>query len=111
MVLRDEEGQPIFTACRSLVECGSPPEAELRACTEGLELALRYSPLPTIIETDCSLIIEATSFSTRDRSQVRVSHCLASLAKAEHRTDMWLGSGPDDILHVLEHDRFVTRPV
>jgi hypothetical protein len=44
-------------------------------------------------------------------SHVRVSHYLANLARAECRTFIWLGSGPDDTLQMLDHDRFITFPV
>lgn len=40
MILRDDQGAVIFTACRHLVYCDSPLEAELRACAEGLFLAM-----------------------------------------------------------------------
>jgi hypothetical protein len=42
-----------------------------------------------------------------ERSHVRVSHCLANLARAEQHTDIWLGSGLDDILQELENDHLV----
>jgi hypothetical protein len=50
------------------------------------------------------------SFVKVDRSQVRVSHCLAKFARAEAQTDMWLGSGPEYVLEVLELDLLVTHP-
>jgi hypothetical protein len=37
IALRDEEGWPIFTACRFLNDCESPLETKLRACLVGLE--------------------------------------------------------------------------
>ncbi|KAM0841900.1 hypothetical protein ACQ4PT_058715 [Festuca glaucescens] len=40
MILRDDQGAVIFTACQHLVSCDSPLEAELRACAEGLSLAM-----------------------------------------------------------------------
>jgi hypothetical protein len=43
MILRDDVGQVIFSSCRSLTRCDDPLEAEVRACLEGLELALQHS--------------------------------------------------------------------
>ena len=37
-----------------------------------------------------------------DRGQVRVSHCLANLARAENLSMFWLGSEPEVVLQVLE---------
>jgi ribonuclease HI len=137
MVLRDEEGRPIFSACLFIFDCESPYEAETQACLEGLELALEHSQLPLIIESDCVKLIEAVRSKSQDRSScvhlvseilnlarqsrvcdfvkvershVRVSHCLANYARAERRTSFWLGSGPKNVLQVLENDRLVTLP-
>jgi ribonuclease HI len=138
MVLRNAEGLPIFSSCRSLDDCEAPLEAELRACVEGLTLALVQSQLPIIVETDCSQLVAATKSLAQDRSpflfwiaellalvnqgrvctfvkversQVRVSHILANLARVERRTATWLGSGPEVVLQVLDHDRIVTPPI
>jgi hypothetical protein len=112
--------------------CESPFEAELRACKEGLEQALLQSILPIIIETDCSKLVDAVKASTQDRSslmylisdikslssqgracmfvkiersQIRISHCLANLAWSDSCFLTWLGSGPDNIVQFLELDR------
>lgn len=84
MVLRNEEGAPIFTSCRFLDDrdapleaefscrflddCDAPLEAEFRACVEGLDLALHQSQLPIIVETDCVQQVAATKSPTQDRS-------------------------------------------
>jgi hypothetical protein len=39
MILRDEEGQVVFSACRNLIDCSDPLEAETMACHEGLIMA------------------------------------------------------------------------
>jgi ribonuclease HI len=135
MVLRDEYGEVIFSACRQLLACDDPFEAEAYACEDGLRLALEWSEKPIIVESDCSTLISAVQATTQDRSQfmhllyeikllvnvsrivsfvkvdrsqVRVSHCLANFARAEARTDFWLGSGPDCVLQALDLDRHVT---
>ncbi|CAM0872041.1 unnamed protein product [Alopecurus aequalis] len=135
MILRDDTGQIIFSACRSLQLCEEPLEAEARACLEGLELAFQYSQLPIIVDTDCSQLVavikepslnrsplmhifsEIKRLSSRnricnfvkvDRMQIRVSHCLANFARAERQTDIWPGSGPDIMLQELKLERSVT---
>jgi type III secretory pathway component EscS len=115
--------------------CDDPFEAEAYACEDGLRLALEWSEKPIIVESDCSTLISAVQATTQDRSQfmhllyeikllvnvsrivsfvkvdrsqVRVSHCLANFARAEARTDFWLGSGPECVLQALDLDRHVT---
>ena len=117
--------------------CDSPLEAELQACIDGLEKAIHFSTLPIIIETDCVHLAEAANSKAMDRSsylhlvteirrlasqdriyvfvkversQVRVSHCLANLARAELCTKTWLGSAPDVVLQELENDLCVSLP-
>jgi hypothetical protein len=68
IVLQNVEGTPIFTSCRFVEDCTSPLEAELRACAEELELALRNSQLPIIVETDCGQLVDAAKSSVQDRS-------------------------------------------
>jgi hypothetical protein len=48
------------------------------------------------------------NFVKADHSQVRVSHYLATLARVERHFKLWVGSGPEDILHLLELDQIVT---
>jgi ribonuclease HI len=135
MILRDDKGQIIFSACRSLLLCVDPLEAEIRACLEGLELSLHHSRLPLVIETDCFQLVSAVQerqpdrsllmhfiseikrlssqdrvckFVKVDRSQIRVSHCLANFARAEHQTDVWLDSGPEIMIRELEAEHLVT---
>jgi ribonuclease HI len=111
-------------------------EAELRAGVEGLSQALFHSHLPIIVETDCSQVVAAVNSSKQDRSsvlfwvdelkalvnqdrvckfvkversQVRVSHVLANSARAERRNAIWLGSGPEAVLQLLDHDRLVIK--
>ena len=138
MILRDASGATIFAACRSLMDCSSPLEAELRACDEGLKLTRQHSQLPVIIESDSSILVEAVNSSTPDRSafhylvkdilavasldspcsfvkvcrsQVRVSDALASYARVQSRTMTWLGLGPECIHRLLALDNIVTPPV
>jgi ribonuclease HI len=134
MVLRDENGQVIFTACRHLLHCEDALEAEAYAVAEGLKLSLQRSNLPIIVETDYVVLITAinngsqdrssirhiiseikllangttnVSFVKVDRSQNRVSHCLANFARTESRTMVWIGSGPDCLAQALVYDQDV----
>jgi ribonuclease HI len=122
MVLHDDAGAVIFSAYRYLLACEEALEAEVMACSEGLKLALKHSQFPIIIESDCSQLISAIiskgqdrssylhiiseiqviarssrscNFVKVDRSQVRISHCLANRARAENLTIFWLGSVPE----------------
>jgi ribonuclease HI len=135
MVLRDENGDTIFSACRKLLNCLDPLDAEVRACEEGLLLAMRWSDKPVVLELDCKVLVDAIkeknqdrspfvhtiSFirnlcsSTRtiytvkvDRSQNRMSHCLANLARIEGQTDIWIGSGPEGLSQVYDQDILVS---
>jgi hypothetical protein len=114
--------------------CSGPLEAEILACLEGLELALIRCQLPIIVETDCSQLVVAAKAHSQDRSplvhlvsdlrvlfsherisdiveversQVRVSHNLATMARVDCCTVIWLGSGPDVILQEFQQDRLV----
>jgi ribonuclease HI len=62
LVLRYDDGDPLFTSCQFLHDCESALESELCACVEGLNLALHHSPLTIIAETDCSQLVAATIF-------------------------------------------------
>ena len=135
MVLRDEFGAVIFSACRFLPSCEEALEAELLSCSEGLELALQHSSLPIIIDSDCLQLVSAIQDSSQDRSpylhiideikrlvfagrvcnfvkvdrgQVRVSHCLANWARTELRTLVMFGSGPEIFNRELELEQLVS---
>jgi ribonuclease HI len=68
MVLRDEVGHIIFSACHFLPSCVEAMEAELSACLEGLHLAIQQSQLPILVETDYSLLVAAVRETAQDRS-------------------------------------------
>jgi ribonuclease HI len=135
MILRNENGGIVFSACRQLVNCLDPLEAEARACEEGLKLALQLSDKQIIMESDCAGLVTAVletgqdrsyltqiiseikflmqgtrviSFVKVDRTQNRVSHCLANLARAHSRTMVWLGAGPECVHRALDLDLLVS---
>jgi hypothetical protein len=58
----------------------------------------------------CLVKIECVSLLKQNARKLGLSQCLANLASAESRTAFWLGSRPDDVLQVLEHDHLVTLP-
>uniref|UniRef100_A0A8R7Q2Y6 RNase H type-1 domain-containing protein n=1 Tax=Triticum urartu TaxID=4572 RepID=A0A8R7Q2Y6_TRIUA len=68
MVLRTDQGDIIFTACRENCSCVNGLEAELAACREGLELALHRTDLPILIEMDSVEAVNMLNASTNDRS-------------------------------------------
>jgi ribonuclease HI len=118
MILRDNNGNIVFSACRSILHCSRPLQAELLACEEGLSLALQWSTLPVDIEMDYMDAVKLIKSSTLDRSPHRmivqdikrllgerdiniahvsrnqnaVSHTLAAFGRSEGRTAVWLRS-------------------
>jgi hypothetical protein len=56
MILRDEEGHIIVSACSNLEMCASPLEAEAIACKQGVALALQHTNLPLLVESDCLVL-------------------------------------------------------
>jgi hypothetical protein len=63
MILR---GQIIHSAYRSLKLCADTLEAEVQACVEGIELALLYTTLPIVINTDCARLVSAVKDPSPD---------------------------------------------
>ncbi|XBI86137.1 hypothetical protein VPH35_094151 [Triticum aestivum] len=132
MVLRNSDGNIIFTSCRHLFACDNALRAELEACKEGISLALEWSSLPFIIETDSSVAARMISQAAVDRSkdaalvqeikmltrgdrrvQVKaikrernqVSHELARIARTDTKTAVWLGSGLEGIVNLCVLDQ------
>jgi hypothetical protein len=70
MVLRGDAGEIIFIACRNWPSCHSPLEAELQACADGLNLALLWSDLPIILESDCLMATKMITYVDLDRSHL-----------------------------------------
>ena len=67
MVLREDIGAIIFTACRQITTCDDGLEAKLMACKEGLDLALHCTILPIAIELDCAHAASMLNASHGDR--------------------------------------------
>ena len=69
MIPRDHEGVVIFAATRVLFNCGDPLEAEMAAMDEGLRLALHWSNLSLVVETDCSELLKMVQSKDVERSR------------------------------------------
>ena len=68
MVLRDHTGQVIYAACRWLLNCHGPIEAEV-AAYGGLKLALHWSQKPLLVEMDCAETLSLANACSPDRSR------------------------------------------
>ena len=68
MILRDNDGNIIFSACRSILHCSGPLQAELLACQEGLRLALQWSTHSVDIDMDLMDVVKLIKSPTLDRS-------------------------------------------
>jgi ribonuclease HI len=131
MILRDDEGSILFTACKFLQSCDTPLEAELCACKEGLTRAMDLTGKPIWVECDsleatslikdvnlnrshnASLINEIKSLCAGERecrvTHVRrelnyVSHTLAKLSFNSACSMVWIRHGPDIIRSACIHD-------
>lgn len=72
-VLRNSLGSVIlsfFSACGFKERCSSPLEAELLARKEGINLALQWTLLPLIMESDCLVAINMIQSPGREMSQL-----------------------------------------
>lgn len=125
-ILRNSSGEVIFSACGKLNRCAGPLESELVACREGLVMALQWTLLPIVLETDCLeamqmilakeegrsefefIIREIKCLLIRNReivltkinrNQNSVSHALASGGRRESLTAFW----PDDSCNFISH--------
>lgn len=68
VVLRNTSGQVIFSVCGFIERCTSPLESELLACKEGLNMALQWTLLPIIVETDCLTAVNMIQDARKEMS-------------------------------------------
>jgi hypothetical protein len=68
MILRDENGDVIISACRHLQHCIDATEAELTAIEEGLRLALHWFQGRFVVETDSAEAVHLIKQSTPNTS-------------------------------------------
>ena len=133
MILRDDRGEIIYSACRELRICDNALEAELAACREGLELALHQSNLPILVELDSAkavsmitthemdrsshraLVVEIRrlagsdareiSFTICSRQQNMFSHELAAYGRSTPRTTVLLTAGMDFVVNLAPAEK------
>jgi ribonuclease HI len=121
IIARNDKGEIIFSAARSLVGCKSTEEAELNAIYDGLALSSSWIQKPVIIETDYATATNAINKPGKDLSACcflindikgkvssgnvlyvtsvkrecnRVAHSLAAYARTCNLVGFWLGSVP-----------------
>ena len=130
MVLRDDRGELIFSACRQLLTCDNSLQAELEACREGLQLALHRTNMPILVELGSTEAVSMLSAQSANRSQVRalveeirgivavesreisfshisrsqnnVSHAPAAYGRSTPRTVVWLSLEIDCMVNIFE---------
>ena len=98
MILRNSAGDIIFTSCKPLERCNNPLESELRACVEGLKLAIHWTLLPIQVETDCASVVQLLQGIGRDFSVLaniihEARHLLVGADGDAHKT----GAAIDDV--------------
>jgi ribonuclease HI len=90
-VLRNSQGEVIFSACGFLDRCSGPLEAELLACKEGINMALQWTLLPIVVELDCSVAVKLISSVSKGRSEVAfIVRDRSGVYRQRHQTvDVW----------------------
>jgi ribonuclease HI len=68
MILRDHRGQVIVAASKSLSHCADATKAELTAIEEGMALAMNWTQMNFVIESDCSEAIYLIKNTTPNTS-------------------------------------------
>lgn len=131
-VLRNSAGSLIF--CGNMSRCGGALEAELLACREGIIMALQWTLLPFIVETDSLELLKLVGAGSSDRSELAflvkevrdplsgnreiiirkihrenncVSDFLANKGGSESLTAFWPDNSCDCISHLVGVDSFV----
>jgi hypothetical protein len=130
MVLRDHHGAVVAAACREAIKCRDATDAELMAIEEGVHLALMWTTLPIVVETDCAEAIDLIRESTPNTSiyafrvsSIRellkesnikldkvshdanvASHELAKIGRIEHRSAVWFVDLPLTVSRAIIQD-------
>lgn len=127
----DHEGAVIFAATHVLFNCSDALKAEMAAMQEGLQLALHWTNLPLIVETDSAELLQMIRASSVDRSRYTrrvseigsilthernislakisrhayvASHNLVGMGRLQQRTACWLRNVPDEIASIVISD-------
>jgi ribonuclease HI len=130
MILRNNVGEVIIAACRQQEECQDALESELMAIEDGVRLSLVWSQSSFSVESDSAEAVElimskgpntsAYAFrinSIRDllgernssiakigREENKASHELAQIGRVQGRTEVWLGSFPNELSATVAED-------
>lgn len=131
VIIRDHEGQVRMSAWRSLQHCRDAEEAEAMACCKGITLAVRWSDIPMVLETDCATIADGLKNHSLDhsinwsilsalrlrmeefqsvnivkisRSQNNVAHQLAHFAIRSGRSEVFFSSFPEFVVSLACND-------
>jgi hypothetical protein len=132
MILRDNEGSIMATACSYLKICASPLEAKMRACHEGMRIAREWTDKPIVVESDCQVLVSmlkeegvnrspvatvvnqikwlqqgrpAYQFSHISRDSNVVRHTLVRFGCTNQCTEVWIRHGPDIIREACNQDQ------
>ncbi|VAH21106.1 unnamed protein product [Triticum turgidum subsp. durum] len=130
MLLRDHLANIIFSSCRQLFQCRDTLESELCAVMEGLSISIQRSDLPIHMEMDSLsavnlvngigtdrsvyallvaeikhlMSLRRTCVTHIGRSQNVASDFLVKSARTEHRTVVWMDSGPPEVVDFCKED-------
>lgn len=131
MLFRDHTRAVMLAAIRGFGNCMDALEAELAAIHEGIILALNWTKLDIVVETDCAEAVQMITASGQDRlahthkvmeirsllAQERrthiikirrnvniASHTLAQMGRTQQRTVRWLRTPPDEIASIVAAD-------
>ncbi|XBI90854.1 hypothetical protein VPH35_028370 [Triticum aestivum] len=126
MILRDNLGSVIFSSCQLLFYCNNVLEAEIQAIKIGMSMAIEWSNLSVLVQSDSMVTLSSMTDASLDkspngqlvreiknymlqrefklvkivRSQNMVSHCLANYARMARSTACWL-QWPRPFIHNL----------
>jgi ribonuclease HI len=131
MILSDDAGHVIVSACNFQSSCRDPLEAEVVACKEGVEMVLKWSKLPCKVEMDCAVAVKLICAEGLDRSpytglvqevkqllssrnnmeivsisheQNSVSHTLTNMGCSQARSQVWPMAGPFHVMALCQND-------
>jgi hypothetical protein len=112
MVLRNAQGEIIFSACREIRTCDNALAAELAACREGLELALYRTEAPITVELDCAEAVAMITTRVQDRSIHRsVIEEIRRLAETDGREILLVFVVGHKIKLVMSSPRWAKHPL
>jgi hypothetical protein len=136
VVIRNSEGTVLLSAWRVLSHAVNAEEVELMACREGVALAVEWTPMHAIFESDCLSALQLLSKQGEQRSssmflvkeicdtarrmtslrfhhvkrdQNVVAHELAQFAKRLFHSAVWRNRAPTSVEQIVAHERNFVR--